>query len=243
MDTDTLEPGEPVFRVNDAGYYVTEEEWCRVWALAPEPWWERAWMITDNGQYDFDEVAAMTVAEVEAAWADPPLHPRRGHLHRGGQLMPRGRCPSAMTGDRQGKETRMSKNAPDTDRLMNTEVCPVCGSADIVGEQVEIEVDVAVQDLCCTSCGAVWYDTYGFYGRHVDRPDDPVAAARLEDLAKDAGSRVSMDPGGDGFWIDCGENKTEASTAPSRTPRAPSENNPIDRPGRAPSNVRRGPSA
>ncbi|WP_251159399.1 hypothetical protein [Caniella muris] len=75
VDTDTLEPGEPVFRVNDAGYYVTEEEWYRVWALAPEPWWERAWMITDNGQYDFDEVAAMTVAEVEAAYADPRFVP------------------------------------------------------------------------------------------------------------------------------------------------------------------------
>lgn len=99
----------------------------------------------------------------------------------------------------------MSKNAPDTDRLTNPDVCPVCGSADIVGEQVEIEVDVAVQDLCCTSCGAAWYETYGLYGRHVDRPADPVAAARLEDLAKDTESRVSMDPGGDGFWIDCGE--------------------------------------
>lgn len=99
----------------------------------------------------------------------------------------------------------MSKNAPDTDRLINTEVCPVCGSADIVGGHVEIEVDVAVQDLRCSSCGAVWYDTYGLHGRYVDRPDDPAAAARLEGLAKDAGSRVSMDPGGEGFWVDCGE--------------------------------------
>lgn len=63
-----------VYRLNDGGDYVFESAWDGHWAAKPA-WHEKAWMLSDNGAYAFDEVAAMTVAEIEAAYDDPGFEP------------------------------------------------------------------------------------------------------------------------------------------------------------------------
>ena len=67
-------PCEGVYRIDDCGEYVTEQDWLGVWATYPS-WWQDAWLLTDNGQYSFDEVAQMTVGEIRAAVADPTFCP------------------------------------------------------------------------------------------------------------------------------------------------------------------------
>lgn len=71
---DEFEPYEGVYRLNDMGEYVSEEDWENVWADRPS-WWPHAWMLADNGQYTSDEVSRMSVEEIEAAYADPAFEP------------------------------------------------------------------------------------------------------------------------------------------------------------------------
>lgn len=71
---DEFEPYEGVYRLNDFGEYVSEEDWENVWAAYPG-WWRKAWMLADNGQLTANDVAGMTVAEVEAAYDDPGFEP------------------------------------------------------------------------------------------------------------------------------------------------------------------------
>lgn len=40
--------------------------------------------------------------------------------------------------------------------------CPVCGSGDIEGEQIDVYVDGCYQPCKCIECGAHWNDTYRF---------------------------------------------------------------------------------
>ena len=65
---------EGVYRINDRGDYVTAENWESVWANHPS-WWPDAWLLADNGQYSVDDVAAMTVHEIERAVASPDFYP------------------------------------------------------------------------------------------------------------------------------------------------------------------------
>lgn len=67
---DEFEPYEGVYRLNDMGEYVAEEDWLNVWADRPS-WWPHAWMLADNGQHTSDEVSRMSVEEIEAAYSDP----------------------------------------------------------------------------------------------------------------------------------------------------------------------------
>lgn len=67
---DQFAPFEGVYRINDFGEYVSEEDWLNVLAGYPA-WWPHAWMLADNGQHTSDEVSRMSVEEIEAAYSDP----------------------------------------------------------------------------------------------------------------------------------------------------------------------------
>lgn len=69
-----FEPYAGVYRINDFGEYVSENDFINYWNAFPD-WHVKAWMLSDNGQYTFDEVAAMTVQEIEAAYNDPYFEP------------------------------------------------------------------------------------------------------------------------------------------------------------------------
>lgn len=69
-----IAPYTDCYRINDMGDYVTEAAWDRVWSSYPD-WYHKVWMITGNGQYTFDDVAAMTLAEALAAFDDPNFYP------------------------------------------------------------------------------------------------------------------------------------------------------------------------
>ena len=69
-----FDPYRGVYRLNDLGEYVSEEDWLNVWAGYPE-WWHKAWMLADNGQYTSNEVGCMSVEEIETAYADPEFYP------------------------------------------------------------------------------------------------------------------------------------------------------------------------
>lgn len=71
---DKFEPYEGVYRINDMGEYVAEEDWLNVWADRPS-WWPHAWMLADNGQHTSAQVSAMSVEQIEAAYADPAFEP------------------------------------------------------------------------------------------------------------------------------------------------------------------------
>lgn len=75
---DRFGPGEGVYRINDFGEYVSEADWLDVWADRPA-WWPKAWMLADNGQYRADEVACMSVPEIEARFADPGFYPEHAY--------------------------------------------------------------------------------------------------------------------------------------------------------------------
>ena len=73
-DYDSFEDGEGVYRINDLGEYVSAYDFETYWEQFPE-WYRMAWMLADNGQYSFDDVAAMTIEEVEAAYKSPDFYP------------------------------------------------------------------------------------------------------------------------------------------------------------------------
>lgn len=59
-----VEEGTPVFICKDcAGEVIREEGWNAIWKGCPE-WWEKAYMLADNGQYFDEDVAAMSHAEI-----------------------------------------------------------------------------------------------------------------------------------------------------------------------------------
>lgn len=71
---DEFEPHEGVYRLNDFGEYVSERDWRAVWSRYPY-WAERVWMLADNGQYTAEDVGAMSVAQIDAAYDDPSFEP------------------------------------------------------------------------------------------------------------------------------------------------------------------------
>lgn len=74
-----LPPYTEAYRINDFGDYVTVEDWNRVWSQHPA-WFERAWMLMDNGQYTSDEVRRMTLGEVEAHYGSDDFDPMNAYL-------------------------------------------------------------------------------------------------------------------------------------------------------------------
>lgn len=71
---DEFAPHEGVYRINDFGEYVAEEDWLNTWAAYPL-WWMHAWLLADNGQHTSAQVSAMSVEQIEAAYADPAFEP------------------------------------------------------------------------------------------------------------------------------------------------------------------------
>ncbi len=67
-------PNEGVYRINDCGGYVSEEDWANVWADHPA-WWQDAWLLADNGQLSSEDVSRMSVHEIERAVASPDFYP------------------------------------------------------------------------------------------------------------------------------------------------------------------------
>ena len=67
-----IPPYTDCYRLNDMAEYVTADAWERIWSAYPD-WYPKVWMITDNGDYDEDDVAAMTLAEALDAFDDPDL--------------------------------------------------------------------------------------------------------------------------------------------------------------------------
>ena len=56
-------------------------------------------------------------------------------------------------------------------------VCPHCGSKDLVGHQVDLDVNGVFQEVTCQACGAMWTDVYKLTGFDNFEKD---ARARLE---------------------------------------------------------------
>ena len=69
-----FEPYAGVYRINDFGDYVAEADFDDFWASRPA-WHRMAWMLADNGQYSSEDVADMSVAEIESAYDDPDFEP------------------------------------------------------------------------------------------------------------------------------------------------------------------------
>ena len=67
-------PNEGVYRINDCGGYVSEEDWANVWADHPA-WWQDAWLLADNGQFTSEDVSRMTIHEIERAVTSPDFYP------------------------------------------------------------------------------------------------------------------------------------------------------------------------
>lgn len=71
---DSFEPYEGVYRINDFGCYVSEEDWERVWATL-HSWCEHAFMLsgnTDDPDFDSELVMDMSPAEIDEAWGNLP---------------------------------------------------------------------------------------------------------------------------------------------------------------------------
>lgn len=69
-----IPPYTDCYRLDDMAEYVTADTWDRIWSAYPD-WYPKVWMITDNGDYDEDDVAAMTLAEALDAFDDPDFEP------------------------------------------------------------------------------------------------------------------------------------------------------------------------
>ena len=71
---DSFTPCEGIYRINDFGEYVSEEDWENVWADYPS-WWPHAWLLADNGQFTADQVSRLSVDEIEAIFNSAAFEP------------------------------------------------------------------------------------------------------------------------------------------------------------------------
>ncbi len=63
---DDFSYGQPVF-CNENGDAVSERDWDAFWSKYPE-WYEKAYMLADNGEYSFVELAYMDPKEINDAY-------------------------------------------------------------------------------------------------------------------------------------------------------------------------------
>ena len=82
--TNQFEPNSGIYRINDFGEYVSEKDWERIWSTCPR-WWRDAWMLADNGQFRADDVAHMSVEEIERAVNDPEFYPEYAFYTEAGE--------------------------------------------------------------------------------------------------------------------------------------------------------------
>ena len=58
--------------------------------------------------------------------------------------------------------------------LADSGKCPICGSSDIVGDEIQAEGDSHYQTINCQSCDASWVDVYTLTDIEMDEPGDPA---------------------------------------------------------------------
>lgn len=81
---DEFEPYEGVYRINDFGEYVAEEDWENVWADCPG-WWPKAWLLADNGQFTAEQVSRLSVEQIEALFESPAFEPEFAYYTDAGE--------------------------------------------------------------------------------------------------------------------------------------------------------------
>lgn len=79
-----FEPYQGVYRLNDMGEYVSEEDWERVWANHPS-WWPHAWMLADNGQFSAEQVGRLSVEQIETLFDSPAFEPEFAYYTDAGE--------------------------------------------------------------------------------------------------------------------------------------------------------------
>ena len=79
-----FEPYQGVYRLNDLGEYVSEEDWQGVWAGRPA-WWPKAWMLADNGQFSAEQVGRLSVEQIEALFDSPAFEPEYAYYTDAGE--------------------------------------------------------------------------------------------------------------------------------------------------------------
>lgn len=77
-DIDEFAKGEGVYRINDDGDYVGAREYEEFWGKFPG-WYSIAWIVTDNGQYTFDDVANMTMTELMRVYMSDDFDPEHAY--------------------------------------------------------------------------------------------------------------------------------------------------------------------
>lgn len=79
-----FEPYQGVYRLNDLGEYVSEEDWQSVWAGRPD-WWPKAWMLADNGQFSAEQVGRLSVEQIVALFDSPAFEPEYAYYTDAGE--------------------------------------------------------------------------------------------------------------------------------------------------------------
>ncbi len=69
-----FEPNEGIYRLNDMGEYVSEDDFESYWEGKPD-WHRMAWMLADNGRFTVRDVASMSVEQIGRAYEDPSFEP------------------------------------------------------------------------------------------------------------------------------------------------------------------------
>ena len=77
-DIDEFAEGEGVYRINDDGDYVGAREYEEFWSKFPG-WYPIAWIVADNGQYTFDDVANMTMTELMRVYMSDGFEPEHAY--------------------------------------------------------------------------------------------------------------------------------------------------------------------
>ena len=76
---DSFTPCEGIYRINDFGEYVSEEDWLSAWANYPA-WWSKAWMLADNGQFTADQVSWLSFEEIETIFNSAAFEPEYAYF-------------------------------------------------------------------------------------------------------------------------------------------------------------------
>ena len=79
--------------------------------------------------------------------------------------------------------------------------CPACDSQEIEGESVDIEGDIALQEVGCLKCNATWTDSYRLNGFNLLEKGDAVPqynhlytiAFTVVDVNKDGSQPLAQD--------------------------------------------------
>jgi hypothetical protein len=65
--------------------------------------------------------------------------------------------------------------------------CPFCGSSNLDGDSLEMNINQVTQDVVCINCSASWTDTYQLISIEVNEEPDHRPAALPDSLKGDEG--------------------------------------------------------